>query len=77
MEGIGYVYSEKLKEAGIIYVHELLDVGASRKGRENLGEMIGVSHNLILEWVNLAVSAQSAHVKLFDNSFSPQARAHQ
>ena len=76
IEGIGYVYSEKLKEAGILYVHELLDVGASREGRENLAEMIGVSHNLILEWVNLAVNVQSARVKLFDNSFTPQARAH-
>jgi hypothetical protein len=54
IEGIGYVYSEKLKEAGISYVHELLDAGASRKGRENLAEMIGISHNLLLEWVNLA-----------------------
>ena len=62
IERIGYVYSEKLKEAGIFYLHELLDAGASREGRENLAEMIGVSQNLLLEWVNLAaLYARSNH----------------
>jgi len=54
IEGIGPVYSEKLNEAGIQYVNELLDAGSTRKGREDLAETTGISHNLILEWVNLA-----------------------
>ena len=75
IDGIGYVYSEKLKEAGILYVHELLDAGASKEEREKLAEMIGVSHNLILEWINLAVTAQSERVKLLDYYFPPEAEA--
>ncbi len=54
IEGIGPVYSEKLNEVGIQYIGELLDAGSTRKGREDLAETTGISHNLILEWVNLA-----------------------
>ena len=54
IEGIGPVYSEKLNEIGIQYVSELLDAGSTRKGREDLAETTGISHNLLLEWINLA-----------------------
>jgi hypothetical protein len=57
VEGIGYVYSEKLKEAGILYVHELLDACATRKRREDLAEIIGISQNLLSDWINLAEKA--------------------
>jgi len=54
IEGIGPVYAEKLADAGITTVEALLKAGASPKGREALEEQTGISHKLILEWVNLA-----------------------
>ncbi len=54
IEGIGPVYAEKLKQVGILYVHDLLASGASRKGREELGEKTGISPTLVLKWVNMA-----------------------
>ena len=54
IEGVGEVYSAKLKEAGIDTVEKLLDAGATPKGRETLEETTGIGHKLILEWVNLA-----------------------
>ena len=54
IEGIGPVYAEKLAAAGITTVEALLKAGASPKGREALEEQTGISHKLILEWVNLA-----------------------
>ena len=57
IEGVGPVYGQKLKEAGIRTPADLLTAGASRKGREELAEKTGISSKLILEWVN--------HVDLF------------
>jgi predicted flap endonuclease-1-like 5' DNA nuclease len=54
IEGIGPVYAEKLAAVGITTVEALLKAGASPKGREALEEETGISHKLILEWVNLA-----------------------
>jgi predicted flap endonuclease-1-like 5' DNA nuclease len=54
IEGIGPVYAEKLSGIGITTVEALLKAGASPKGREELAERTGISHKLILEWVNLA-----------------------
>jgi predicted flap endonuclease-1-like 5' DNA nuclease len=54
IEGIGSVYSAKLKEIGIHYVADLLAAGASRTGREDLVEKTGISATLILKWVNMA-----------------------
>jgi predicted flap endonuclease-1-like 5' DNA nuclease len=54
IEGIGEVYSAKLREAGVDTVEKLLDAGATPKGRETLEETTGIGHKLILEWVNLA-----------------------
>ena len=54
IEGIGPVYAEKLAAAGITTVEALLKAGASPNGREALEEQTGISHKLILEWVNLA-----------------------
>jgi predicted flap endonuclease-1-like 5' DNA nuclease len=35
-------------------VEELLEAGASKKGREMLAEETGISESLILRWVNMA-----------------------
>ena len=54
IEGIGPVYAKKLMEAGVHTTDDLLKVGATAKGREELGKKTGIVHKLILEWVNLA-----------------------
>jgi len=54
IEGIGPTYAKKLVEVGVITTEELLERGATRKGREDLSEKTGISAKLILEWVNLA-----------------------
>jgi predicted flap endonuclease-1-like 5' DNA nuclease len=57
VEGIGEVYAQKLKEAGIQTTEALLREGSSPKGRQEIAEKAGIGHALILEWVN--------HVDLF------------
>ena len=54
IEGIGDVYAQKLQAAGISTIEALLEKGATPQGRQGLGEDTGISHKLILEWVNLA-----------------------
>ncbi len=57
VEGIGPVYAEKLREAGITTTEQLLTKGGTPAGRKELAEKTGISEKLILEWVN--------HVDLF------------
>lgn len=52
VEGIGPVYGEKLKALGIQTPLDLLSRGRTRKGREEIAEQSGISHKLILDWVN-------------------------
>jgi len=54
VEGIGKVYAQKMVEAGISTIEALLSKGASPQGRKEIEEKTGISHKLILEWVNLA-----------------------
>ena len=54
IEGIGEVYAAKLQAADIDSIETLLETGATPKGRQELEEKTGISHKLILEWVNLA-----------------------
>jgi predicted flap endonuclease-1-like 5' DNA nuclease len=54
VEGIGEVYSQRLTEAGIQTVEELLEKGTSPAGRKELAEKTGISAKLILKWVNRA-----------------------
>jgi len=54
IEGIGDVYAQKLKEAGIKTTEALLEKGTTPQGRKELGEETDISHKLILEWVNHA-----------------------
>ena len=52
VEGIGPKYAEKLVKAGITTTGKLLKKGATPKGRQEIEEMTGISHGLVLEWVN-------------------------
>ena len=54
IEGIGEVYAEKLKSAGVTSVEKLLELGATPKGRDDLARQTGISQDLILKWVNRA-----------------------
>ena len=54
IEGVGPVYQQKLKAAGVGSVEKLLEVGATPKGRKELAEKAGIGDALILEWVNHA-----------------------
>jgi Domain of unknown function (DUF4332) len=54
IEGVGEVYAQKLQEAGIKTVEELLEHGATPKGRDQIAEKTGISGALILRWVNHA-----------------------
>jgi predicted flap endonuclease-1-like 5' DNA nuclease len=57
IEGVGEVYAQKLREAGIRTTQALLEEGASPQGRKEIAEKTGISGTLILQWVN--------HVDLF------------
>jgi predicted flap endonuclease-1-like 5' DNA nuclease len=52
IEGIGPVYGEKLREAGVPNPLLLLQRGASAKGRAEIAEQSGIRPDLILKWVN-------------------------
>jgi len=52
VEGIGPAYAQTLAEAGIENPLELLEKGATRKGRAELSDQTGISRKLILKWVN-------------------------
>lgn len=54
IEGIGPVYKEKLKSAGVSSVEGLLEQGATRAGRQKLAEATGLDASQILKWVNMA-----------------------
>jgi len=54
IEGIGEVYAQKLKEAGISTIEALLEQGATRQGRQEIAEKTDISDKLILRWVNHA-----------------------
>lgn len=51
VEGIGEVYSGKLKEAGVDTPQALLERGSTPQGRKELAEVTGISDQLILKWV--------------------------
>jgi len=54
IEGIGPIYANQLRAAGIRSIEALLEAGATPTGRADLEERSGIGHALILEWVNLA-----------------------
>jgi predicted flap endonuclease-1-like 5' DNA nuclease len=54
IEGVGAVYAEKLRALGIKTTDDLLEKGATKKGRASLEETTGISEKLILRWTNHA-----------------------
>lgn len=54
IEGIGEIYAGKLKEAGVTTIEKLLEMGAEKKGRNDIAEKTGISEKQILNWVNRA-----------------------
>ena len=52
VEGIGPAFGQKLKEAGIFTPKDLLERGATSKGRDEIAEHAAISGKLVLEWVN-------------------------
>jgi predicted flap endonuclease-1-like 5' DNA nuclease len=54
IEGIGTVYEDKLKKAGVKSVEDLLEAGSTQKGRTGLAEAADITEKLILKWVNHA-----------------------
>lgn len=54
IEGIGPAYEAKLKAGGTTTVEDLLEKGGTPEGRKAIAEASGVSHELILRWVNHA-----------------------
>lgn len=54
IEGIGHKYGQKLRNAGVSKVHELLEKGASKKGRADLAKATEIDESSILTWVNHA-----------------------
>jgi predicted flap endonuclease-1-like 5' DNA nuclease len=54
IEGIGPVYAEKLQAAGVSTVEQLLEKGATPKGREALATATGIDKSRILSWTNKA-----------------------
>ncbi len=54
IEGIGEKYSKMLHELGIFTIEDLLQRGATRKGRKELAKALGVPESKVLDWVNRA-----------------------
>jgi predicted flap endonuclease-1-like 5' DNA nuclease len=54
IEGVGEALAAKLAEAGATSVEKVLELGGSKKGREDLAEKSGVSEKVILKIVNHA-----------------------
>ncbi len=54
VEGIGEIYAQKLKDAGIATTEALLETGATPAGRKELEETTGISSKLLLKWINRA-----------------------
>ena len=54
IEGVGPVYAQKLKTAGISTTDALLKKGATPQGRQAIADKSGISGKRILRWVNHA-----------------------
>ena len=52
VEGIGPAFGQKLKDVGIFTPKDLLERGATPKGRDEIAESTGISGKLVLEWIN-------------------------
>jgi predicted flap endonuclease-1-like 5' DNA nuclease len=54
IEGIGSVFAEKLENAGVTSIEQLLKDGASAAGRKKIAAGSGIDEGKLLEWVNHA-----------------------
>ena len=54
VQGVGPAFAKKLAKGGIKTAEALLKKGGTSKGRKELVESTGISHELILTWVNHA-----------------------
>lgn len=54
IEGIGAVYGQKLQQAGVGTLENLLEQGASPGGRKEIAQKAGVSEKQVLRWANMA-----------------------
>ena len=54
VEGIGSVYAKDLTKAGIHTTEDLLKEGTTPASRKEIEEVTGISHKLVLKWVNMA-----------------------
>jgi predicted flap endonuclease-1-like 5' DNA nuclease len=54
IEGIGPVFAEKLRAAGVRTVEGLLAAGATPKGRKELADKTDIGAEYIMDWVNRA-----------------------
>ena len=54
MQGVGEASSQKLQAAGIATVEQLLEKGATPKGRDEIAKATGVSEKVIQRWVTMA-----------------------
>lgn len=52
VEGIGAVYGQKLRGAGVSTITDLLLNGYTRRGRKHISDQTGIAQSLILTWVN-------------------------
>ena len=52
IEGVGPAFAEKLQGAGVGTTDQLLEMGASPKGRKEIAEKSGIGEKQILGWVN-------------------------
>ena len=52
VEGIGPTYAAQLEAVGVKTTDDLLERGATEKGREELETASGIGHAFILKWVN-------------------------
>lgn len=54
IEGIGPAYAERLKAACIHTTEDLLEKCATKKGRDSISEVTGISAAVLLKWTNHA-----------------------
>lgn len=54
IEGIGETYANKLEQAGVTSLENLLKQCCEKKGRKEIAEKSGINEKLILNWVNRA-----------------------
>jgi predicted flap endonuclease-1-like 5' DNA nuclease len=54
IEGIGPLYAQKLRAAGVRTTGALLAAGATPRGRRELAQKTGIGDEYIMDWVNRA-----------------------